>query len=85
MVNLKLYFAIIPPINITRNIAIYLYVYILEFSFLRGLFTGTITMIVCGITGIVAVVYKICKKDYCSAILYALLFATIFFGYVNIM
>ena len=57
----------------------------LEFSFLRGLFTGTITMIVCGITGIVAVVYEICKKDYCSAILYALLFATIFSGYVNIM
>lgn len=57
----------------------------LEFSFLRGLFTGTITMIVCGVTGIVAVIYKICKKDYHSAILYALLFATLFFGYVNIM
>lgn len=57
----------------------------LEFSFLRGLFTGTIVMIVCGITGIVAVIYHVIKKDYRSAILYGLLFATIFFGYWNIM
>ena len=57
----------------------------LEFSFIRGLFTGTIMMFVCGITGVSAFVYKIVKKEYHSAILYALLFATIFFGYLNIM
>lgn len=57
----------------------------LEFSFVRGLFTGLIVMAICGITGIVSVIYSIVKKDYHSTILYALLFATIFFGYWNIL
>ena len=57
----------------------------LEFSFLRGLFTGPVIMIICGITGIISFVYKIIKKTYHCAILYGLLFATIFFGYLNIM
>lgn len=57
----------------------------LEFSFLRGLFTGPIIMIICGITGIISFIYKLIKKDYHCAILYALLFATIFFGYLNIL
>ena len=34
----------------------------LEFSFLRGLFTGPVIMIICGITGIISFVYKIIKK-----------------------
>ena len=53
----------------------------LEFSFLRGLFTGPVIMIM----GIISFVYKIIKKKYHCAILYGLLFATIFFGYLNIM
>lgn len=57
----------------------------LEFSFLRGLFTGPIIMIACGITGIISFIYKLIKKEYHNAILYALLFATIFFGYLNVM
>lgn len=57
----------------------------LEFSFLRGLFTGPIVMLICGITGLVAFIYKMVKKEYHLAILYLLLFATIFFGYLNIM
>lgn len=57
----------------------------LEFSFLRGLFTGPVIMIICGITGIISVIYKIIKKNYHCAILYGLLFATIFLGYLNIM
>lgn len=57
----------------------------LEFSFIRGLFTGPIVMTICGITGIIALIYHLLKKDYHSAILYTLLFATIFFGYLNIM
>ena len=57
----------------------------LEFSFLRGLFTGPVIMIICGIMGIISFVYKIIKKKYHCAILYGLLFATIFFGYLNIM
>lgn len=57
----------------------------LEFSFVRGLFTGPIVMVICSITGIIAMIYNIIKKDYHSAILYALLFATLFFGYWNIM
>ena len=57
----------------------------LEFSFLRGLFTGVIMMLVCGVTGLIAFVYKMVKKEYHLAILYVLLFATIFFGYLNIM
>ena len=57
----------------------------LEFSFLRGLFTGPVIMIICGITGIISFIYKITKKKYHCAILYGLLFATIFFGYLNIM
>jgi len=57
----------------------------LEFSFLRGLFTGTIVMILCGITGIIAFIYKMVKKEIHCAILYGLLFETIFLGYLNIM
>lgn len=57
----------------------------LEFSFLQGLFTGTIMMIVCGITGLVALIYKLVKKEYHLAILYTLLFATISLGYLNLM
>ena len=57
----------------------------LEFSFVRGLFTGPIVMIACGITGIVSIIYNILKKDYHFTILYGLLFGTIFFGYLNIM
>lgn len=57
----------------------------IEFSFFRGLFTGPIVMIICGITGIIAAIYNIVRKDYRSAIIYALLFATIVFGYLNIM
>lgn len=57
----------------------------IEFSFFRGLFTGPIVMIICGLTGIVSVIYNIIKKDYRSACIYELLFATIVFGYVNIM
>ena len=34
----------------------------LEFSFLRGLFTGPVIMIICGIMGIISFVYKIIKK-----------------------
>lgn len=51
----------------------------IEFTFIQGIFTGPIVMIACGITGVVAIIYNIIKKDYHSAILYALLFATIFF------
>ena len=57
----------------------------LEFSFLRGLFTGPVIMIICGIMGIISFVYKIIKKKYHCGILYGLVFATIFFGYLNIM
>ena len=57
----------------------------LELSFLRGLFTGPVIMIICGIMGIISFVYKIIKKKYHCAILYGLLFATLFFGYLNIM
>lgn len=57
----------------------------IEFSFIRGMFTGPIMMIVCGITGVVAVIYNVVKKQYHSAILYALLFATLCLGYLNIM
>lgn len=57
----------------------------IEFCFIRGMFTGSIMMILCGITGIVAMFYNVVKKDYRSSILYALLFATLFFGYVSIM
>lgn len=57
----------------------------IEFSFIRGMFTGPIVMIICGITGIISTIYNIIKKDYRSAILYALLFATISLGYWNIM
>lgn len=57
----------------------------IEFTFIQGIFTGPIVMIACGITGVVAIIYNIIKKDYHSAILYALLFATIFFGYLRIM
>lgn len=56
-----------------------------EYSFIRGLFTGTIMMIVCGITGVISSIYKIVKKQYHIAILYTLLFGTIFLGYLNIM
>lgn len=57
----------------------------IEFSFIRGLFTGPAMMVICGITGIIAVIFNIVKKNWRSAILYALLFATLFFGYLNIM
>lgn len=57
----------------------------IEFSFIRGLFTGPAMMVICGITGVIAVIFNIVKKNYLSAILYALLFATLFFGYLNIM
>ena len=57
----------------------------LEFTFVRGLFTGTAMMLVCAITGIIAVIFNLVKKNYRSAILYALLFATICSGYINLM
>lgn len=57
----------------------------IEFSFIRGMFTGPIVMVICGIIGGVALIYNIIKKDYHSAIIYTLLFATIFVGYLNIM
>lgn len=57
----------------------------IEFSFFRGIFTGPIVMIICGITGMIATIYNIVRKDYRGAILYALLFATIVSGYINIM
>lgn len=57
----------------------------LEFSFLQGLFTGPIMMVVCGITGLIAFGYKMAKKEYHMAIIYFLLFETIFLGYLNIM
>lgn len=57
----------------------------IEFSFVRGMFTGPITMIICGITGIFAVIYNAVKKEYKSAVLYALLFATLVSGYLKLM
>ena len=35
----------------------------LEFSFLRGLFTGPVIMIICGITGIISFIYKITRQS----------------------
>ena len=57
----------------------------IEFSCIRGLFTGPLVMCICSITGIIAVIYNIVKKDYRTSVIYALLFLTIFFGYYNIM
>ena len=57
----------------------------LEFSFLRGLFTGPVIMIICGIMGIISFVYKVIKKKYHCSILYGLLFTNIFFGYLYII
>jgi hypothetical protein len=57
----------------------------IELSFIRGLFTGTLVMILCAITGIISTIYSLVKKEYHIAILYLLLFATIIMGYINIM
>ena len=36
----------------------------LEFSFLRGLFTGPIVMLICGITGVISFIYKMVKRAF---------------------
>ena len=57
----------------------------LEYTFVKGLFTGTLMMLVSAFTGIVSVIYCLFKKDFHSAILYALLFATIVSAYLYLM